>query len=146
MTDPRLGESPARHQRHHAGEPREAPIKEALKALTDLVGGASIARCAMTELEYCFSAENVRQWDVRANDLAVYGAVAVEAADFTAALDLQRDLARVGLAKRKAPDLIIAAVAIRKGLTLVHYHADFDQIAKVSELKHQWIVPAGLVD
>jgi predicted nucleic acid-binding protein len=121
-------------------------IKEALKALTDLVGGANIARCAMTDLEYCFSAENERQWDVRANDLAVYGAVAVEAVDCTAALDLQRELARVGLAKRKAPDLIIASVAIRKGLTLVHYDADFGYIAKVSALKHQWIVPAGMVD
>jgi predicted nucleic acid-binding protein len=100
----------------------------------------------MTDLEYCFSAENERQWDVRASDLAVYGAVAVEAVDFTASLDLQRELARVDLAKRKAPDLIIAAVVIRKGLTLVHYDADFDHIAKVSELKHQWIVAAGLVD
>ena len=121
-------------------------IKEALKALKDLVGGANIERCTMTDLEYCFSAENERQWDTRASDLAVYASVAVEPADFSTALDLQRELARVGLAKRKAPDLIIAAVAIRQGLTLVHYDADFGHIAKVSELKHQWIVPAGSVD
>jgi predicted nucleic acid-binding protein len=61
-------------------------------------------------------------------------------------LALQCEFARVGLVKRKAPDLIIAAVAIRKGLTLVHSDADFGHIAKVSELKHQWIVPAGFVD
>ncbi len=119
-------------------------VKEALKALKDSVGGANIARCAMTDLEYCFSAENERQWDMRAKDLAVYGSVAVESTDFTTALELQRELARVGLAKRRA--LIIAAVAIRKELTLVHYDADFDHIAKVSHLKHQWIVAAGMVD
>jgi predicted nucleic acid-binding protein len=119
-------------------------VKEALKALKDSVGGANIARCTMTDLEYCFSAENERQWDMRAKDLAVYGSVAVESADFTTALDLQRELARVCLAKRRA--LIIAAVAIRKDLTLVHYDADFDHIAKVSHLKHQWIVAAGAVD
>jgi predicted nucleic acid-binding protein len=119
-------------------------VKEALKALKDSIGGANIARCTMTDLEYCFSAENERQWDMRAKDLAVYGSVAVESADFTMALDLQRDLARVGLAKRRA--LLIAAVAIRKDLTLVHYDADFDHIAKVSHLKHQWILAAGMVD
>lgn len=121
-------------------------VKEALKALMDSVGGANIARCAMTDLEYCFSAENERQWDMRAKDLSVYGSVAVESTDFTTALDLQRELARVGLAQRKAPDLIIAAVAIRKDMTLVHYDADFDHIAKVSQLKHQWILAAGMVD
>lgn len=121
-------------------------VKEALKALKDSVGGANIARCAMTDLEYCFSAENERQWDMRAKDLSVYASIAVESTDFTTALDLQRELARVGLAKRKAPDLIIAAVAIRKDLTLVHYDADFDHIAKVSQLKHQWILAAGMVD
>jgi predicted nucleic acid-binding protein len=119
-------------------------VKEALKALKDSVGGANIARCTMTDLEYCFSAENERQWDMRAKDLAVYGSVAVESADFTTALDLQRELTRVGLAKRRA--LIIAAVAIRKDLTLVHYDADFDHIAKVSHLKHRWILAAGMVD
>jgi predicted nucleic acid-binding protein len=121
-------------------------VKEALKALKDSVGGANIARCTMTDLEYCFSAKNERQWDIRAKDLSVFGSVAVESFDVTMALDLQRELARVGLAKRKAPDLLIAAVAIRKDLTLVHYDADFDHIAKVSQLKHQWILAAGMVD
>ena len=125
------------------GKPR---VKEALLELQESVGGVNIARCTMTDLEYCFSAENERQWDVRAKDLAVYQSVTVESADFRAALQLQRELARVGLAKRKAPGLIIAAVAIRKGLTLIHYDTDFDHIAKVSPLKHQWIVPAGSID
>ena len=56
------------------------------------------------------------------------------------------DLAKAGLAKRKVPDLIIAAVAINHGLTLIHYDADFEFIASVSELKHQWIVDRGSTD
>jgi predicted nucleic acid-binding protein len=58
----------------------------------------------------------------------------------------QRDLARAGLSGRKLPDLLIAAVAIDAGLTLIHYDADFDHIATVSELDHQWIVPRGTID
>jgi predicted nucleic acid-binding protein len=101
-------------------------VKEARK---NLVGGSNIARCTMTDLEYCFSAENERQWDMQAKALAVYGSVAVEAADFTTALDLQRELARVGLAKRNAPGILIAAVAIHRVLTSVHYDAVFGHIA-----------------
>ena len=118
----------------------------ALEELRRDLGGAKIARCTMTDLEYGFSAENERQWDIRAADLSVYQPVEVAATDFSLALGLQRDLAKAGLAKRKVPDLIIAAVAISHGLTLVHYDADFEFIASVSGLKHQWIVDRGSTD
>ena len=118
----------------------------ALEALRGNIGGANIARCAMTDLEYGFSAENERQWDLRASDLSVYKLVDVEPIDFHVALDLQRELAKAGLAKRKVPDLVIAEVAINNGLTLVHYDADFEFIATVSALKHGWIVARGSTD
>ena len=100
----------------------------------------------MTDREYGFSAENERQWDMRAADLSMYEFVDVESIDVRLALSMQRDLAKVGLAKRKLPDLIIAAVAINNGLTLVHYDADFALIATVSTLKHSWIVARSSTD
>ena len=118
----------------------------ALEALRRNIGGANIARCAMTDLEYGFSAENERQWDLRSSDLSVYKFVDVESVDVRVALHLQRELAKAGLAKRKVPDLVIAAVAINHGLTLVHYDADFVLIATVSALKHEWIVARGSTD
>ena len=47
---------------------------------------------------------------------------------------------------RKVPDLLIAAAAEARGLTVLHYDADFDQIADVTGQSCQWIVPAGSVD
>jgi predicted nucleic acid-binding protein len=118
----------------------------ALESLRREIGGTNLARCAMTDLEYGFSAENERQWDVRAANLSVYRLVDVESTDVHKALELQRALAQAGLAKRKVPDLIIAAVAINNDLTLLHYDADYEFIASVSALKHAWIVPRGSTD
>lgn len=121
-------------------------ILMALETLRRDTGGTNIARCTMTDLEYGLSAENERQWDVRSADLSVYKLVDVEPADVHKALELQRALAKAGLAKRKVPDLIIAAVAINNDLKLIHYDADYEFIASVSTLKHAWIVPRYSTD
>ena len=47
---------------------------------------------------------------------------------------------------RKVPDLLIAAAAESRGLTVLHYDADFDLIASVTGQRCDWIVPAGSVD
>ena len=43
------------------------------------------------------------------------------------------------------PDLLIAAVAERNALTVLHYDKDFDLIAKVTGQSMEWVVPAGSV-
>jgi predicted nucleic acid-binding protein len=40
-------------------------------------------------------------------------------------------------------DLVIAATAIAHGTVVLHYDADYEHIAKVSELNHIWVVPRG---
>ncbi len=42
--------------------------------------------------------------------------------------------------------MLIAAAAEEQGLILMHYDADFDQIAKVTGQHCLWVVPAGTVD
>ncbi|HEV2087035.1 MAG TPA: PIN domain nuclease [Cryptosporangiaceae bacterium] len=42
-------------------------------------------------------------------------------------------------------DLIIAATAERHGATVLHYDADYDLIAKVTDQPTRWIVPRGSV-
>jgi predicted nucleic acid-binding protein len=39
------------------------------------------------------------------------------------------------------PDLLVAACAERAGLTVLHYDADYDRIAKLTGQRVQWIVP-----
>ena len=43
------------------------------------------------------------------------------------------------------PDLLIAAVAERERVTLLHYDSDYDLIAQVTGQPMQWVVPRGTV-
>lgn len=43
------------------------------------------------------------------------------------------------------PDLLIAAVAEREQVTLLHYDGDYELIAEVTGQPMQWVVPRGTV-
>jgi len=61
-------------------------------------------------------------------------------------LQVQRELAVASRHRGAAiPDLLIAAVAERHEVTVLHYDRDFDRIAAVTGQPAQWIVPAGAV-
>jgi hypothetical protein len=66
--------------------------------------------------------------------------------DFTRAIHVLERLARRGQHRAAGiPDLLIAAVAERNSLTLIHYDKDFDLIAKVTGQDVAWVVPVGSV-
>jgi predicted nucleic acid-binding protein len=46
---------------------------------------------------------------------------------------------------RRAPvvDLFIGAAAERADVPLVHYDRDYERLARVSDLRHHWLVPDG---
>jgi predicted nucleic acid-binding protein len=46
---------------------------------------------------------------------------------------------------RKIPDLLVAAAAETRALTVLHYDADFERIASVTGQPCRWIVAAGSV-
>jgi predicted nucleic acid-binding protein len=62
------------------------------------------------------------------------------------ARQVQRLFAARGIRGRKVPDLLIAAAAEENGLTVLHYDADFDLIARVTGQACTWVVPAGSID
>jgi predicted nucleic acid-binding protein len=43
------------------------------------------------------------------------------------------------------PDLLVAACAERAELTVLHYDADFELIASVTDQPARWVVPRGSV-
>jgi predicted nucleic acid-binding protein len=55
------------------------------------------------------------------------------------AVDLYRRGRRAGITVRSGVDCLIAACAIRHGLTVLHNDRDFPAIARVSELQHRQI-------
>lgn len=55
------------------------------------------------------------------------------------AVDLYRRARRAGLTIRSGVDCVIAACAIRHGLTVLHDDRDYPAIARVSDLQHRQI-------
>ena len=60
------------------------------------------------------------------------------------ARETQLALAEVGVHRSvPATDLVIAAAAESAAVPLLHYDLDYERIAEVSELEHQWLLPRG---
>lgn len=120
-----------------------APVRRVLR---ELLTGRRVAVCRMSRLEIGFSARNAREWDRLLDAVSVLAPAEVETADLRRAEQVQRSLAEAGLRGRKVPDLIVAAVAERLGLTVLHYDRDFELVARVTGQDEQWVVGRGEID
>ena len=66
--------------------------------------------------------------------------------DWRRALEVQAVLWQGGQMRSVGlPDLLIAAVAEREQVTVLHYDADYEIIAKVTGQPVRWVVPRGSV-
>ena len=115
--------------------------------LSPLILAGDVATCGIVDLEVLFSARShadfVRTRALR--DLA-FAKIAMEQSNFDRAIEVMEVLARHGKHRAVAlPDLLIAAVAERAHLCILHYDEDFDRIAAVTGQRVQWVVPRGSV-
>jgi predicted nucleic acid-binding protein len=114
--------------------------------LGPLVVGGDVATCSVVELEVLFSARTHADLVATRANRRGLPALPIEQADFDRALEVLEGMARRGNHRAaKIPDLLIAALAERNGLIVLHYDKDFDLIAKVTGQDVDWIVPAGTV-
>lgn len=104
-----------------------------------------VAVCPMVTLELLYSAKSTEDHDRLSALLGELPSATMNAATWSVALDLQRRLSRRGQHRIAIPDLLIAAAAIQYDLVVLHYDKDFDLIAAVSDLQHQWVVDKGSV-
>jgi predicted nucleic acid-binding protein len=118
-------------------------VRAVVEPLTD---AGRIGRAGITDLEVGYGSRNARELDQDMADLSVFELVETTADHVRRARQVQRLLASRSQRGRKVPDLLIAAAAEQAGLTLLHYDADFDLIAKVTGQACQWVVPAGTID
>jgi hypothetical protein len=58
------------------------------------------------------------------------------------AVDLYRAARRAGVTVRSGVDCLIAACAIRHGLSVLHADRDYDQLARVSPLDTRRVIPS----
>ena len=111
-----------------------------------LAQAGHLARPTICDLEIGYSARNADEWDRFMSAMGAFDLVESNAQHVTRALQVQRLLASRSQRGRKIPDLLVAAVAESRNLTVLHYDTDFDLISAVTEQPCQWVVAAGSID
>lgn len=134
--------------RYLADKSALARMKHATVAarLGPLLVGGDVATCGVVELEVLFSARTHADLVATRAKRRALPSVDVVQADFDRAADVLEGLAKRGHHRAAGiPDLLIAAVAERRGLTVLHYDKDYEMIARVTKQPVDWIVPPGTV-
>jgi predicted nucleic acid-binding protein len=113
--------------------------------LGPLVEAGLVATCGVIEFELGWATRTSAEFDqVRADRDAGYEWLSTHDEDWRRALDVQGMLWRRGRVRAVGfPDLLIAAVAERERVTVLHYDSDYDLIAEVTGQRMQWVVPRG---
>lgn len=106
----------------------------------------TLGLCEQVRLEILFSARSASDYDNVSEELDGLRSIAMTAATFARALEVQRCLAHQGgLHHRsvKIADLLIAAAAEAAEATVWHYDEDFELIAFLTGQAQEWIAPRG---
>ena len=119
---------------------------EVAAVLDPLIDAGRVATCGIIEFEVLYSTRSSREYvQLAAARRASLEWLPVEDVDVRRGLAVQSQLAASGQHRRAFPDLIIAAVAERQHVTVLHYDADYDLIAEVTGQPMRWVVPRGTV-
>lgn len=120
---------------------------EVSAVLSPLILAGEVATCSVIELEILYSARSYQDlFQTRATRSRAFPLVQMAQADFDRATEVLEALAQRGLHRAAGiPDLLIAAVAERHTLTVIHYDADYEHVASVTGQPMQWVVPPGSV-
>jgi predicted nucleic acid-binding protein len=115
--------------------------------LGPLIEAGLVATCGVIEFELGWATRTGGEFDlVRADRAEGYEWLATHDEDWHRALGVQAMLWRSGRIRAVGfPDLLIAAVAEREKVTLLHYDGDFDLVAEVTGQGMHWVVPRGTV-
>ena len=120
-------------------------IPEVETRLALLAEQGYIVTCSVIDLEIGFSARSSQHYRTIMDNRQKMSHLAISQSTLDLALVLQQRLAAISHRRVPLPDLIIAACAMENDVTVLHYDRDFDVIGSVSELRSEWVVPAGSV-
>jgi predicted nucleic acid-binding protein len=121
----------------------QPPIRAAIEPKA---ARGELARAGIGDLEIGYSARSAAEWDRVIEALQVFELVETTSDHLRRARQVQRLLAAKHQRGRKVPDLLIAAAAEARSLSVLHYDGNFDRIAAVTGQACEWIVPAGSAD
>lgn len=116
-------------------------------AVAALIADGSIALCAPVAFELGFSARSAADHDAVMRDIDAFESVPTTEGDHRRALELQRLLASRGQHRSLSlVDALVAATAESRGLTVLHYDADFDVVSEITGQPTRWVVARGSAD
>jgi predicted nucleic acid-binding protein len=121
---------------------RDHEVAAVIGSLIDL---GRVATCPVLDFEALYTARSPSEY-VAIDELrrSAFEYLPVNDSEWSRALEVQATLAAQSrLREAGMADLLIAAVAERHGLTLLHYESDFDTIAEITGQDARWVVPRG---
>jgi len=120
---------------------------EVAAVLGPLIEAGLVATCGVIEFELGWATRTSAEFDqLRADRDSGYELLATHDEDWRRVLEVQAMLWRGGQIRAVGfPDLMIAAVAERERVTVLHYDADYDLIAQVTGQLTQWVAPRGTI-
>jgi predicted nucleic acid-binding protein len=115
------------------------------EVLGPMIEAGLVATCGVIEFELGWASRNGKEFDeLRADRDAGYEWLPTQGEDWRRALEIQGTLWRGGQVRAVGfPDLLIAAVAERERVTVLHYDSDYELIAQVTAQPVAWVVPRG---
>lgn len=112
-----------------------------------LAANGHVAVCAPVIFELGYAARSPSDYRELTDRLLAFPPVPTTDADHQRALETQAALAaRSQHRALSLVDALVAAIAEARGLTVLHYDADFELVAHVTGQSHQWVVPRGTAD
>lgn len=124
----------------HAALPRKRA-----EEIADALESGRIGACLPFLLEAGYSARSAREHEGLLAELRALPQHRLDDATEQRALDAQAQLARAGDHRLPPVDLLIAALADRHGLGVLHYDHDYDLIAEKTDLAFDsvWLAARG---
>jgi predicted nucleic acid-binding protein len=115
--------------------------------LAPLIEAGIVATCAAIEFEILWSTRSPAEFEAVHDDRSIgYEWLATEDADWHRALEVQAEFwASARMRTVPLPDLLIATVAERHRVTILHYDRDYDLINEITGQPTQWVVPQGSI-
>jgi predicted nucleic acid-binding protein len=108
------------------------------------VAAGHVLVCDLVILELIRLTPNEARAREVAERLAAFKSVSMPSKLWGRARRLQTSLATHDDHRRAPPvDLLIGCAAEAAGVQIVHYDRDYERIARVSALKHRWLLPDG---
>ena len=113
--------------------------------IADAFEAGRIATCLPFLLEAGYSARAAREHDELFADCSRSPSFHIDMEVEQRAVEAQRQLARVGHHRPPPVDLLVAAIADRHGLGVLHYDRDYDLLSEKTDLviASVWLAPAG---